>query len=45
MLFNRELDFEKALIDLLITNYGWEKEVLEYKNRRRTNTELGGYII
>ncbi len=31
MLFNRELDFEKALIDLLITNYGWEKEVLEYK--------------
>ena len=31
MLFNKELDFEKALINLLISNYGWEKEILEYK--------------
>lgn len=32
MSFNDEKDFEDALINLLTTTYGWEKQVLEYKN-------------
>lgn len=31
MAFNNEADFEDALINLLTSTYGWEKQVLEYK--------------
>ena len=31
MTFNNETDFEDALINLLTSTYGWEKQVLEYK--------------
>jgi len=33
MAFNDELLFEKALIDLL-TNNGWEKEILKNKQKK-----------
>ncbi len=31
MTFNSEAEFEDALINLLTSTYGWEKQVLEYK--------------
>ncbi len=34
MPFNNENDFENALINLLTSSCGWEKEVLEYKNEK-----------
>ncbi len=34
MPFNNETDFENALINLLTSSCGWEKEVLEYKNEK-----------
>lgn len=35
MLFNKEIDFEHALINLLTSHYGWEEDVLEYKTEEQ----------
>ena len=34
MTFNKESDFEDALIQVLTTSCGWEKTVLEYKTEK-----------
>lgn len=34
MAFDDELKFEKALIDLLTSSYGWDRDILEYKTEK-----------
>ena len=42
MIFNKEADFEEALIKML-SEKGWEKNVFKKLFRRRFITKLGGY--
>ncbi len=42
MTFQKELDFEQALIELL-SHKGWEQDVLKKSHRRSVNQKLGEY--